>query len=73
MSLKENYREFRAGKYLSDVVPIQNGLKHGALLPPLFLNFALEYTIMDNFVSDHHTEEQFSNQRLQILMKFVEV
>jgi hypothetical protein len=31
---------------LSDTFPIQNGLKHGDVLPPLLFNFALEYAIM---------------------------
>jgi hypothetical protein len=30
---------------LSDAFPIQNGLKQGGALSPLFLNFALEYAI----------------------------
>jgi hypothetical protein len=33
------------GKYLSDKFPIQNGLKQGNCLKPLFFNFALEYAI----------------------------
>jgi hypothetical protein len=32
-------------KHLSDVFPIQNGLKQGDALAPLFFNFALEYAI----------------------------
>jgi hypothetical protein len=34
------------GKNLSDVFPIQNGLKQGDALSPLLFNFALEYAIM---------------------------
>jgi hypothetical protein len=33
------------GRNLSDKFPIQNGLKQGDALSPLFFNFALEYTI----------------------------
>jgi hypothetical protein len=33
------------GKHLSESFPIQNGLKHGDVLSPLLLNFALEYAI----------------------------
>jgi hypothetical protein len=33
------------GKYQSDKFPIQNGLKQGDALSPLFFNFALEYAI----------------------------
>jgi hypothetical protein len=35
----------RGGKHLSDTFPIKNGLKQGDVLPPLLLNFALEYAI----------------------------
>jgi hypothetical protein len=33
------------GKYLSDNFPIQNDLKHGDALLPIFFNLALEYAI----------------------------
>jgi hypothetical protein len=32
-------------KHLSDIFPIQNGLKQGDALSPMFFNFALEYAI----------------------------
>jgi hypothetical protein len=35
----------RIGKYLSDSFPIQNGLKQGDALSPLFFNFVLECAI----------------------------
>jgi hypothetical protein len=35
----------RIGKYQSDKFPVQNGLKQGDALSPLFFDFALEYTI----------------------------
>jgi hypothetical protein len=35
----------RIGKHLSDSFPIQNGLKQGDALSPLFFNFVLEYAI----------------------------
>jgi hypothetical protein len=38
------YSKDRTGKHLSDVFPIQNGLKQGALSPFLF-SFTLEYAI----------------------------
>jgi hypothetical protein len=41
MYLNETYSKVRKGKYLS----VQNGLKQGDALPPLLLNFALEYAI----------------------------
>jgi hypothetical protein len=33
------------GNHLSDKFPVQNGLKQGDALSPLFSNFALEYAI----------------------------
>jgi hypothetical protein len=43
--LNETYSKVRIGKYLSDMFPIQNGLKQGDVLTPLLFNFALEYAI----------------------------
>jgi hypothetical protein len=43
--LNETYSKVLIGKYLSDSVPIQNGLKQGDALSPLLFNFALEYAI----------------------------
>jgi hypothetical protein len=43
--LNETYIKVRIGKHLSDSFPIQNGLKQGDALSPLFFNFALEYAI----------------------------
>jgi hypothetical protein len=45
MCLNETYSKVRIGKHLSDNYPIQNGLKQGDALSPLFCNFALEYVI----------------------------
>jgi hypothetical protein len=45
MCLNETYSRVRIGKHLSDNFPIQNGLKQGDALSPLFFNFALEYVI----------------------------
>jgi hypothetical protein len=45
MCLNETYSKVRIGKYLSDTVPIQNGLKQNDALSPLVFNFALEYAI----------------------------
>jgi hypothetical protein len=41
----ETYSEFHIGKYLSDSVPIENGLKQGDALSQLLFNCALEYAI----------------------------
>jgi hypothetical protein len=45
MCINETYNTVRIGKYQSDKFPIQNGLKQGDALSPLFFNFALEYAI----------------------------
>jgi len=43
--LNETYRRVRVGKYLSDMLPVRNGLKQGDALSPLLFNFALYYAI----------------------------
>jgi hypothetical protein len=45
MCLNETYNKVRTGNILSDVFPVQNGLKQGDALPPLLFNVALEYAI----------------------------
>jgi hypothetical protein len=45
MCSNETYGKVRIGKHLSDMFPIQNGLKQGDALSPSILNFALEYAI----------------------------
>jgi hypothetical protein len=45
MCLKETYSKVRIGKHLSESFPIQNGLKQGDALSPLFFNFDLKYVI----------------------------
>jgi hypothetical protein len=45
MSLNEAYSKVRIGKHLSESFPIQNGLKQGAALSPLLVDFTLEYAI----------------------------
>jgi hypothetical protein len=41
MCLNETYSKIHIGKHLSEVFPIQNGLKQGDALTPLLFNFAL--------------------------------
>jgi hypothetical protein len=43
MCLNETYSKALINKHLSDMFPIQNGLKQGDALLPLLFNFALEY------------------------------
>jgi hypothetical protein len=45
MCLAETYSKVLIGKHLSDVFPIQNGLKHGDASSTWLFNFALEYAI----------------------------
>jgi len=45
MCLTETYSRVRAGKNLSDMCPIRNGLKQGDALSPLLYNFALYYAV----------------------------
>jgi hypothetical protein len=42
---RDNFTSTFTGKNLSDVCPIQNGLKQGDALSPLLFNFSLEYAI----------------------------
>jgi hypothetical protein len=43
--MNETYSRVWAGKRLSDMFPIMNGLKQGDALLPLLFNFPLEYAI----------------------------
>ncbi|KAJ4441237.1 hypothetical protein ANN_11088 [Periplaneta americana] len=45
MCLSETYSRICIGQFLSDAFPIHCGLKQGAALSPLLLNFAVEYAI----------------------------
>jgi hypothetical protein len=45
MCLNETYSKVRIGKLFFGKFPIQNGLKQGDALLPLFFNFALDYAI----------------------------
>ena len=42
VNLNESYSKVRAGKHVSVVFPIRNGLKQGDALSPLPFNFALK-------------------------------
>jgi hypothetical protein len=45
MCLNETSSKVHVDKLLSDMFPIQNGLKQGDVVLPLLFNFALEYAI----------------------------
>jgi hypothetical protein len=43
--LNDTYSIVQAGKHLSDMFPVKNGLKQGDALSPLLFNFALDYAL----------------------------
>jgi hypothetical protein len=45
LCLNETYSKVHIGKYLSDNIPIQYGLKQADVLSPLLFDFALEHAI----------------------------
>ena len=45
MCLNETYSRFQIGKHLSDIFPINNGLKQGDVLLPLLFIIAVESAI----------------------------
>jgi hypothetical protein len=50
MCLNEICSNIHMGKNPFDAFPIQNGLKRGALLLPLTLNYAVEYAIRKDWI-----------------------
>jgi hypothetical protein len=44
--LNATYSETSTGKYIFDTFPAQNYMKQEDVLPPLLLNFALQYSII---------------------------
>jgi hypothetical protein len=53
-----------AGKRLSDMFPINNGLKQGYALSPLLLSFSLEYALRRVQVKQDGLKLNGTNQRL---------
>ena len=45
LCLNETYSRVRVGKHMSDMVPINIGLKQGDTLSPFIFNFALQCAI----------------------------
>jgi hypothetical protein len=43
--LNETYNRIQVGKYLFDIFPVKNGLKHRDVLLPLLFYCAVEYAI----------------------------
>jgi len=53
-------------KRLSDTFPIQNGLKRGNALSPLFFNFALKYAMRKKMMRDWNWMEHISSWSLLV-------
>ena len=65
MCLNETCSRVQAGKHLSDMFPINNGLKQGDALLPLLFNNAVEYTIRKVQI---HQDGLKLNSALQLLV-----
>jgi hypothetical protein len=61
MCLNENYSRVQAGKHLSDMFPIRNGLEQGDALSPLLFNFALQYSISRDQVNQDGLKSNSTN------------
>ena len=64
MCLTETCSRVRAGKNLSDIFPIRNGLKQGDALSPLLFKFDLEYTISRVQVNQNGLKSNGTHQLL---------
>jgi hypothetical protein len=64
MCLNKNHSRVRAGKYMSDMFHIKNGLKEGDVLPPLLFIFALQHAIRRLQVNQDGLKLSGTNQLL---------
>jgi hypothetical protein len=62
--LSKTYSKVHIGKNLSIAFPIQNGLKEGYALSPLFFNFALEFFMKKVQENDKGSELDGTHQLL---------
>jgi hypothetical protein len=65
MCLNETCSKVRVGRNLSDIFPIQNGLKQGDALSQLLFIFPLEYAITQ--VQDSNWMEHISSWSMLML------
>ena len=65
MCLNETCSRVQVGKHLSDMFPINNGLKKGDALLPLLFNIAVEYAIR---MVQVHQDSFKLNGALQLLV-----
>ena len=64
MYLNESYSTVQVGKHLSDMFPIKNTLKKRDALSPLIFNFALEYAIKRDEVTQDGLKLNCTHQLL---------
>jgi hypothetical protein len=64
MRLNETYSRVQAGKHLSDMFPIRNGLKQGDDLSQLLFNYASEYVIRGVSVNQGRLKLNVTHQLL---------
>jgi len=60
MCLNETCIKVCLGKHLSDVFPVQNGLKQAGALLSLLLNFASEYVIIKSSRKSRWTKNELN-------------